>query len=65
MNIVGTMVGMSLMASKRLTNGHAIWPLRQLNTSKRKQQNFGVAETAAVVFAATYEGTTRYSCWNN
>ena len=55
MNIVGTMVGMSLMA----TAAPAVlqMSIAPAEASKRSQ-NFAVAETAAVVFAATYEGTT-------
>ena len=54
MNIVGTMVGMSLMAAA----GPAVlqMSIAPAEASKRSQ-NFAVAETAAVVFAATYEGT--------
>jgi hypothetical protein len=53
MNIVGTMVGMSLMA----TAAPAVlqMSIAPAEASKRAQ-NFAVAETAAVVFAATYEG---------
>ena len=55
MNIVGTIVGMSLMA----TAAPAVlqMSIAPAEASKRSQ-NFAVAETAAVVFAATYEGTT-------
>ena len=55
MNIVGTMVGMSLMA----TAGPAVlqMSIAPAEASKRSQ-NFAVAETAAVVFSAKYEGTT-------
>ena len=55
MNIVGTMVSMSLMA----TAAPAVlqMSIAPVEASKRSQ-NFAVAETAAVVFAATYEGTT-------
>ena len=54
MNIVGTMVGMSLMA----TAAPAVlqMSIAPAEASKRAQ-NFATAETAAVVFAATYEGT--------
>ena len=53
MNIVGTMVGMSLMA----TAAPAVlqMSIAPAEASKRAQ-NFAVAESAAVVFAATYEG---------
>ena len=49
------MVGMSLMA----TAAPAVlqMSIAPAEASKRAQ-NFAVAETAAVVFAATYEGTT-------
>ena len=54
MNIVGTVVGMTLMASASPMVMHmAIAPAQAM----KKAQNFAVAETAAVVFAATYEGT--------
>jgi len=54
MNIVGTMVGMTLMASASpMVMNMAISPAE----AAKRAQNFGVAETAAVVFAATYEGT--------
>ena len=55
MNIVSTMVGMSLMAgASPMLMTMAITPAEAL----KRAENFGVAETAAVVFAATYEGTT-------
>ena len=54
MNIVGTMVGMTLMASASpMVMNMAIAPAE----ASKRAQNFGIAETAAVVFAATYEGT--------
>ena len=54
MNIVATMVGMSLMASASpMVMNMAIAPAE----AAKRAQNFGIAETAAVVFAATYEGT--------
>ena len=54
MNIVSTMVGLSLMASASpMVMNMAIAPAE----ASKRAQNFGVAETAAVVFAATYEGT--------
>ena len=54
MNIVGVMVGMSLMASATpMVTQMAIAPME----ASKRAQNFGIAETAAVVFAATYEGT--------
>ena len=53
MNIVGTVVGMTLMASASpMVMNMAIAPAQAI----KKAQNFAVAETAAVVFAATYEG---------
>ena len=53
MNIVSTMVGMTLMASAApMVMNMAITPAEAATRAK----NFGVAETAAVVFAATYEG---------
>ena len=54
MNIVSTMVGMSLMgAAAPMVMNMAIAPAEAM----KRANNFGVAETAAVVFAATYEGT--------
>ena len=54
MNIVATMVGMSLMASASpMVMNMAIAPAE----AAKRAQKFGIAETAAVVFAATYEGT--------
>lgn len=53
MNIVGTMVGMSLMASAApMVMNMAIAPAE----AAARARNFGIAETAAVVFSATYEG---------
>ena len=55
MNIVTTMVGMSLMgAASPMLMTMAIAPAE----AAKRAQNFGIAETAAVVFAATYEGKT-------
>ena len=55
MNIVGTMVGMSLMAAA----GPAVLQMSIAPAEANiRAKNFAVAETAAVVFAATYEGTT-------
>ena len=55
MNIVATMVGMSIAgASAPMVMNMAIAPAEAM----KRSENFGVAETAAVVFAATYEGTT-------
>ena len=53
MNIVSTMVGMSLMAgASPMLLTMAISPAEAM----KRAENFAVAETAAVVFAATYEG---------
>lgn len=54
MNITSTMVGMSLMgAAAPMVLSMSIAPAE----AAKRAQNFGIAETAAVVFAATYEGT--------
>ena len=54
MNIVSTMVGMTIMAG-------ATVPVMNMSIAPAeaaaRARNFGIAETAAVVFAATYEGT--------
>ena len=53
MNIVGTMVSMSIMAGAAVpVMNMAIAPAE----AAARARNFGIAETAAVVFAATYEG---------
>ena len=53
MNIVSTMVGMSIIgASAPVIMTMAIAPAE----ASKRADNFGIAETAAVVFAATYEG---------
>ena len=53
MNIVSTMVGMSLMgAAAPMVMNIALAPAE----AAKRADNFGVAETAAVVYAATYEG---------
>ena len=53
MNIVSTMVGMSIMgAASPMLLTMAISPAEAM----KRAENFAVAETAAVVFAATYEG---------
>ena len=53
MNIVSIVVGMTLIASAApMVMNMAIAPAQAM----KKAQNFAVAETAAVVFAATYEG---------
>ena len=55
MNIVSTMMGMTLMgAASPMLMTMAISPAE----AAKRAENFGVAETAAVVFAATYEGKT-------
>ena len=54
MNLVSTMIGMSIIATA--SPGVVTMTLAPLEAAKRAE-NFGVAESAAVVFAATYEGT--------
>ena len=55
MNIVSVMVGMTLMgAAAPSVLNMSIAPVE----AAKRAENFGIAETAAVVFAATYEGTT-------
>jgi hypothetical protein len=55
MNIVSVMAGMTIMgvAAPQIAN-MSIQPF----IAQKRAENFGVAETAAVVFAARYEGTT-------
>ena len=54
MNVVSTLVGLSLMgAAAPILVDMTVQPA----IAMRKAENFGVAEAAAVVFAATYEGT--------
>ena len=54
MNIVGTIVGMTLMASASpMVMNMAIAPAE----ASKRAQNFGIAESAAVVYAAQHEGT--------
>ena len=55
MNIVSTMVGITIMgvAAPSMVK-MTIAPAE----AQKRAQNFGVAESAAVVFAATYEGKT-------
>ena len=54
MNIIGTMVGMTLMASASpMVMNMAIAPAE----ATKRAQNFGIAESAAVVYAAQHEGT--------
>ena len=53
MNLVSTMVGMSIMgAASPMLLTMAISPAE----AAKRAENFGVAETAAVVFAASHEG---------
>jgi len=54
MNLVSTMIGLSIIATA--SPGVVTMTLAPLEAAKRAE-NFGVAEAAAVVFAATYEGT--------
>jgi len=55
MNIVSTMVTMSIAgAMSPMMMTMALTPAE----AAKRADNFAVAETAAVVFAATYEGTT-------
>ena len=54
MNLVSTMVGLSIMgASAPAMMKMSIAPYE----AQLRAQNLGVAESAAVVFASTYEGT--------
>ena len=53
MNITSTLVGVSIMGA--LAPSMVDMSLAPLEAAKRAE-NLGVAETAAVVFAATYEG---------
>jgi hypothetical protein len=53
MNIISTMVGLSIMgASAPVMMDMSLAPI----IAQKRAQNLGVAESAAVVFAATYEG---------
>ena len=55
MNLVSTLVGLSIMgASAPVMLKMSIAPYE----AQLRAQNLGVAESAAVVFASTYEGTT-------
>ena len=55
MNIVSTTVGLSIMgAAAPMVMEMSIAPV----VAQKRAQNFATAETAAVVFAANYEGTT-------
>ena len=55
MNILSTVVGVSVMGSALpMVVNMSIQPA----IAQKKAENFGIAETAAVVFAAKYEGTT-------
>ena len=53
MNIVSSIVGISIMGAA--APGVMQMSIAPIEAQKRAQ-NFGIAETAAVVFAATYEG---------
>ena len=54
MNIVSSIVGIAIMGSAMpMVANMAIQPA----VAQKRAENFAVAETAAVVFAATYEGT--------
>jgi len=54
MNVVSTLVGLSLMgAAAPILVDMTVQPA----IAMKKAENFGIAETAAVVFAANYEGT--------
>ena len=53
MNIISTSVGLSIMgAAAPMMMEMSLAPV----VAQKRAQNFSVAETAAVVFAATYEG---------
>lgn len=55
MNIVSAMVGLSIMgAASPMMLDMALAPI----IAQKRAANFGIAESAAVVFAATYEGGT-------
>ena len=55
MNIVSTMVGLSIMgAASPMLLDMSLAPI----IAQKRATNFGVAEAAAVVFAAQYEGKT-------
>lgn len=55
MNIVSSIVGITIMGSALpMVMNMSIQPA----IAQKKAENFAVAETAAVVFAANYEGTT-------
>ena len=54
MNIVSSLVGISIMGTAMpMVAQMTIEPMQAI----KRAENFAVAETAAVVFAATYEGT--------
>ena len=54
MNIVSSLVGISIMGTAMpMVAQMSIQPFQAM----KRAENFAVAETAAVVFAATYEGT--------
>ena len=53
MNIVSTVVGLSIMgAAAPMIANISIQPI----IAQKRAENFGVAETTAVIYAATYEG---------
>ena len=55
MNIVSTMVGLSIMGvASPMMLDMSLAPI----IAQKRATNFGIAETAAVVFAAQYEGKT-------
>ena len=55
MNVLSSLVGVSIMgAAMPMVANMAIQPA----IAQKKAENFATAETAAVVFAANYEGTT-------
>ena len=57
MNIVSVMMGMTIMgASAPMILNLSIAPVE----AAKRAENFGVAETQAVAFAANYEGTTDF-----
>ena len=55
MNIVSALISLSIMGAA--APGIAQMSIAPFEAQKRAE-NFGIAESAAVVFAATYEGTT-------
>ena len=54
MNIVSSIIGISIMGTAMpMVSQMTIQPYQAM----KRAENFGIAESAAVVFAATYEGT--------